>query len=140
MFEHFTEQSRRVIFYSRYECASFGASALAPEHILLGLLREDKKLAKLLGNDALDVESIRSQVAANTPRNAVPTSPIDPPLTEATKRALALAAKESELLGDNCIDTAHLLLGLLAENDSLAVRMLNSQGITLTGLRQHTTN
>ena len=44
MFERYTEKARRVIFFSRYEASQFGASQIEAEHILLGLLREDKNL------------------------------------------------------------------------------------------------
>ncbi len=44
MFERYTEKARRVIFFARYEASQFGAQAIEPEHILLGLMREDKVL------------------------------------------------------------------------------------------------
>ena len=46
MFERYTEKARRVIFFARYEASQFGAHAIEPEHVLLGLLREDKLLAQ----------------------------------------------------------------------------------------------
>ena len=42
MFERYTEKARRVIFFARYEASQFGAPAIEPEHLLLGLMREDK--------------------------------------------------------------------------------------------------
>jgi ATP-dependent Clp protease ATP-binding subunit ClpC len=47
MFERYTEKARRVVFFARYEAGQFGSQAIEPEHILLGLLREDKQLACL---------------------------------------------------------------------------------------------
>ncbi|PYS55657.1 MAG: hypothetical protein DMF76_25720, partial [Acidobacteria bacterium] len=50
MFERYTEIARRTIFFARYEASQFGASTIAPEHLLLGLSREDKPLfARFLG-------------------------------------------------------------------------------------------
>ena len=46
MFERYTEKARRVIFFARYEASQFGAQAIEAEHILLGLLREDKQLTQ----------------------------------------------------------------------------------------------
>ena len=43
MFERYTEKARRVIFFARYEASQFGAIQIEAEHILLGLIREDKK-------------------------------------------------------------------------------------------------
>jgi ATP-dependent Clp protease ATP-binding subunit ClpC len=52
MFERYTEKARRVIFFARYEASQFGAQWIETEHILLGLLREDKPLViRLFGSD-----------------------------------------------------------------------------------------
>jgi ATP-dependent Clp protease ATP-binding subunit ClpC len=137
MFERFTPKARRVIFFSRYECASYNATALGPEHVLLGLLREDRNLTQKLTGAPLDTESIRAEVAANMQPTTTPASPLDPKLTDATKCALALAAKESEQLGHAHIGTGHLTLGLLAEGNSLAARILNARGVRLEAYREH---
>ena len=44
MFEQYTERARRVIFFARYEASQFGSPYIEAEHILLGILREDKTL------------------------------------------------------------------------------------------------
>ena len=45
MFERYTEKARRVIFFARYEASQYGSPYIETEHLLLGLLREDKVLA-----------------------------------------------------------------------------------------------
>jgi ATP-dependent Clp protease ATP-binding subunit ClpC len=42
MFERYTEKARRTIFFARYEASRFGSPYIEAEHLLLGLLREDK--------------------------------------------------------------------------------------------------
>lgn len=64
MFEHYTEKSRRVMFFARYEACQFGREQIEPEHLLLGLLREDKPLAMWLVKTSAQVESIRAQMEA----------------------------------------------------------------------------
>jgi hypothetical protein len=44
MFERYTEKARCVIFFARYAASQFGSPYIEPEHLLLGLLREDKAL------------------------------------------------------------------------------------------------
>ncbi len=44
MFERYTEKARRVIFFARYEASQFGSPNIESEHMLMGLLREDKGL------------------------------------------------------------------------------------------------
>jgi ATP-dependent Clp protease ATP-binding subunit ClpC len=68
MFERYTEKARRTIFFARYEASQFGSLYITTEHLLLGLLREDKALAnRFLGSHAA-VESIRKQIEATRHR------------------------------------------------------------------------
>ena len=63
MFERYTEMARRVIFFARYEASLFGAPMIEPEHLLLGLSREDKPLfARFLTDVKQSLESIRGQI------------------------------------------------------------------------------
>jgi ATP-dependent Clp protease ATP-binding subunit ClpC len=59
MFERFTEKTRRVIFFSRYKACQFGSHYIETEHLLLGLLREDKPLTNRFLRSHASVESIR---------------------------------------------------------------------------------
>ena len=59
MFERYTEKARRVIFFARYEASQFGSPYIETEHLLLGLLREDKALTNRFLRSHASVESIR---------------------------------------------------------------------------------
>jgi Clp amino terminal domain, pathogenicity island component len=48
MFERYTERARRVIFFARYDASNYGSSTIESEHLLLGLLREDRNLIQRL--------------------------------------------------------------------------------------------
>ena len=77
MFERYTEKARRTIFFGRYEASQFGSPYIETEHLLLGLLREDKALANRLLRSHTAVESIRKQIEGHTtPGEKVPTSEI----------------------------------------------------------------
>jgi ATP-dependent Clp protease ATP-binding subunit ClpC len=136
MFERYTEKARRVIFFSRYEASQFGASQIEAEHILLGLLREDKNLtAQFFHRSHANVELIRREIEGRaTLRDRISTE-IDLPLSEGAKRALSFAAEESELLGNRHIGTEHLLLGLLREENSIAAEVLYGRGLRLSDIR-----
>jgi ATP-dependent Clp protease ATP-binding subunit ClpC len=64
MFERYTEKARRVIFFARYEASQFGSPYIETEHLLLGLLREDKALTNRFLRSHASVESIRKQIEA----------------------------------------------------------------------------
>jgi ATP-dependent Clp protease ATP-binding subunit ClpC len=137
MFERYTEKARRVIFFSRYEASQFGASQIEAEHILLGLLREDKNLtARFFHRSRANLELIRKEIENRTVMRDRIFSQIDLPLSGEAKQALAFAAEESELLGNRHIGTEHLLLGLLRAEDSIAAEVLYGRGLRLPEVRQ----
>ena len=136
MFEHYTEKARRVIFFGRYEARQFGSPYIETEHLLLGLLREDKALTHRFLHSQANVESIRNQIEAHTTFREKTSTSVDVPLSNESKRVLAYAAEEAERLSDKHIGTEHLLLGLLRERRTFAAQLLNSQGLSLDRTRE----
>ncbi|HYX68293.1 MAG TPA: ATP-dependent Clp protease ATP-binding subunit, partial [Terriglobales bacterium] len=136
MFERYTEKARRVIFFARYEASQFGSPYIETEHLLLGLLREDKALTNRFLRSHASVESIRKQIEGHTTiREKVSTS-VDLPLSNECKRVLAYAAEEAERLGHKHIGTEHLLLGLLREEKCFAAEILHERGLRLSTIRE----
>ncbi len=136
MFERYTEKARRIIFFARYEASQFGSPYIETEHLLLGLLREDKVLTHrfLRGHEA--VESIRKQIENASPRREKVSTSVDLPLSNEGKRVLAYAAEEAERLGHKNIGPEHLLLGMLREEKAFAAQLLNEQGVRLSFVRE----
>ena len=62
MFERYTEKARRVIFFARYEASQFGSPYIETEHMLLGLLREDPALTKVVLPSRSSVDAIRKEI------------------------------------------------------------------------------
>jgi ATP-dependent Clp protease ATP-binding subunit ClpC len=136
MFERYTEKARRVIFFARYEASQFGSPYIETEHLLLGLLREDKALTNRFLRSHASVESIRKQIEGHTTiREKVSTS-VDLPLSNECKRVLAYAAEEAERLSHKHIGTEHLLLGLLREEKCFAAEILHERGLRLLAIRE----
>jgi len=136
MFERYTEKARRTIFFARYEASEFGSPYIETEHLLLGLLREDKTVANTFLRWPGSVESIRKQVEDLTViREKVSTS-VDLPLSNECKRILDYATEEADHLSHRDIGTAHLFLGMLREQDCLAAKLLNERGVHLETARE----
>ena len=136
MFERYTEKARRVIFFARYEASNFASPYIETEHLLLGLLREDKALTHRFLRSHRPVESIRKQIDENTTiREKVSTS-VDLPLSNECKRVLAYAAEEAERLAHTHIGTEHLLLGLLREENCFAAKILQERGLQAPAIRE----
>src|SRR5881275_688915 len=136
MFERYTERARRVIFFARYEASQFGSTTIETEHLLLGLIREDKNLTNRFLRNHSSIESIRKEIEGRTTiREKVSTS-IDLPLSNECKRILAYAAEEAERLNHRHIGTEHLLLGILREEKCVAAEILHERGLRLNAIRE----
>jgi hypothetical protein len=136
VFERYTEKARRTIFFARYEASQFGSPYIESEHLLLGLLREDKALTNLFLRSHAAVESIRRQIESHTLfREKVSTS-VDLPLSSECIRVLAYAAEEAERLSHKHIGTEHLWLGLLREEKCFAAAILRERGLAPEQLRE----
>jgi ATP-dependent Clp protease ATP-binding subunit ClpC len=115
MFELYTENARRVIFFARYEAAEHGSSYIFPEHVFLGLIRESRtSIAPLFGGEE-QLERICARVDGAISRREKVPGHVDLPLDNSTKRVLAFAAEEAELAEEHWLDSGYLLLGLLRE-------------------------
>lgn len=142
MFERYTEKARRVIFFARYEASNYGSKTIAPEHLLLGLVREDKTLANrfFTSRAAFNAEIIRQEIDSRTVRREKLPQTMELALTPETKRVLVFAFEESERLQNRYIGTEHLLLGLLREERSMAAEILFERGLRLNVVRQEIMN
>src|SRR5687767_12253470 len=136
MFERYTEKARRVIFFARYEASQFGAPAIEPEHLLLGLMREDKTLTgRFFPRAQVSIESIRKEIEGRTLLREKISTSVELPLAPETKHVLAYAHEESDRLQHRHIGTEHLLLGLLREERSMAAEILYERGLRLNAVR-----
>ena len=136
MFERYTEKARRIVFFARYEASTFGAPCIETEHLLLGILREDKALANrfLPSNDS--VAFIRQRIRDLTPLREKISTSVDLPLSHESKRVLAYSAEEAEKLKHAHIGPEHLLLGLLREEKCLAASLLQERGLSIERVRE----
>src|SRR5438309_855289 len=136
VFERYTEKARRVIFFARYEASQYGSPYIETEHLLLGLMREDKALANRFLRIHGSIESIRKEIESRiTIRERISTS-VEVPLSQECKRILNYAAEEAERLGHKHVGTEHLLLGILREEKCFGAEILMERGLRLSTLRE----
>ena len=142
MFERYTEKARRVIFFARYEASNYGSKTIAPEHLLLGLVREDKTLGNrfFTSRHAFNPDLIRQEIDGRTVRREKLPQTMELALTPETKRVLVFAFEESDRLQNRYIGTEHLLLGLLREERSIAAEVLFERGLRLSVVREEIMN
>jgi len=134
MFEDYSEAARRIIFFARYEASQFSSPYIETEHLLLGLLRQDKRLISPLVRSSVE-NSIRGETERRSKKHEKISTAVALPLSDGSKRALAYAAEEAERLGHKQISTGDMLLGLLREEEGRAAKLLNERGVEISALR-----
>lgn len=137
MWQRFTERARRIIYFAQEEAGRLNESAVSPEHILLGLAREqDSIAARVLNRMGIKLEEVRAKIEGQLVKSSVERPAQDMQLTPASKKVIDLAYEEARRLKNGYIGSEHVLLGLIAENDSIAARALVSRGADLQKTRE----
>ena len=126
MFERYTEKARRVIFFARYEASQFGSPYIETEHLLLGLLREDKALTNRFLRSHASVDSIRKQIETTPPSARKSPPRVDLPLSNECKRVLAYAAEEAERLGTSTSEPSICCWASCAKKNALPRKSFRS--------------
>jgi ATP-dependent Clp protease ATP-binding subunit ClpA len=137
MFERYTEPARRVIFFARYEAAQLGSDSIGTEHLLLGLIRENKGLpARLLRERNVSTRAIRAEIEGAAFQHEMVSTSVDIPLSAEARRVLGHADKEAETMLHEHIGPEHLLLGLLWVTEGVAAEILARNGLRLARVRE----
>jgi len=115
MFERYTENARRSVFYGRYEATQRGLPQIETPCLLLGILRADKDLMlRLLPGGPDEPDRLRTDVEAGLPKTSrTIAASVDLPLSDPAKRALVYTENEAKRRSHWCIEPRHLLFGLL---------------------------
>jgi ATP-dependent Clp protease ATP-binding subunit ClpC len=136
--ERFTQRARHVLSLAQEEAEKLGHSYIGSEHVLIGLIREEGGVAgRVLRELGLEEQRVQamverlSGVGTRTPFTKIELSP-------STKRILELAVDEARRLGQHYISTEHLLLGLVRQNEGVAMDVLRKFGISAEQVRRQT--
>ena len=90
MFERYCEAARRTLFFARFETSQLGGVAIETEHVLLGLLRDNKGLTRTIFTRAqLTYADVHREIEARGAGERVSTS-VEIPFSAETKRVLQL--------------------------------------------------
>ena len=127
-------QSSRALTLAFEAAAELGHSYVGSEHILLGLAMEGTgTAARCLRSYGFDDKRIRGLLIEAVGRGAAGSRPAQG-FTPRAKNVIEAAAAEAESQGQSLVDTQHLLLAILREGDSLALRLLSTGGLDGKGI------
>ena len=132
MIDRFTEQAREAIGMAVEAAEELGHSYVGTEHLLIGLLREKSGVAaRVLEGCGVRVEKvtelINQLIAPNQSVGMAERSTYTPSAT----RVLENSYREAVRFKAPLIGTEHLLISMIRESDCVAVRLLNTMGISI---------
>jgi Clp amino terminal domain, pathogenicity island component len=132
MFERFTAYARRAVVTAQEEARELNHNYIGTEHLLLALLHrpdgipneEDGGASAILEEFGMTRDSVREEVIdkVGVGKGKAKTGHI--PFTPRAKKVLELALREALQLHHNYIGTEHLLLGLIREDEGVAVQIM----------------
>jgi hypothetical protein len=137
-FERFTDRARSVLGQSETEAHRLGHGFVGTEHILLALFEVPESLALKVLDELGVAKSMVEEKVAGLIKPAEPSEEGKLPFTPRAKGVLRTAVEEALQLGHNYIGTEHLLLGLFADEDSIAAKVLQDLGASQDIVRDRT--
>jgi ATP-dependent Clp protease ATP-binding subunit ClpC len=122
--EIFSERANKILSIANQESQRLGHECVDPEHLLLGILKEDTGIgATALKNLGVDFQQIRQETERLIGKTACMAAG-QLPLAPRTNKILEFAVQEAKDIKRDCVGTEHLLLGLLRERDGIVFNIL----------------
>ncbi len=128
----FSQRIKDVLTYSKEEAIRLGNKEISPEHLFLGILREGEGVAiNVLTSLRVNLYDLRKNIeaalSASGPIKVTETDNI--PLLKSSERVLKLVYLEAKSLRNTTIDTGHLLLAIIKDENSVISRVLYEHNI-----------
>ena len=131
MWQRFTSEARKIVFYAQEEAQKCGEGYVSTEHLLLGVCRQPNSAgAQVLLAFDLTVDQVVAEVLKSLPQGDSRPSQ-DMTLTPRAKRVIDLAYSEARDMNNDYIGSEHIVLGLTREGDGIAGRVLAKLGVDL---------
>ena len=128
-FSGFTSKANDALNYAIQIAESLGHSYIGSEHIVLGLLKEGTGVAYVvLDQNNIKYEEFLEKLV-NTVGRGEPVKLTPNDFTPRSKRILEMSTMEARMLGHQYFGTEHILMAILHESDSYAIKFLSDSGV-----------
>jgi len=139
MDSQFSQRVKDILGYSKEEAIRLGNSHISPEHLFLGILRDGEGVAvEILINQGIDLlvlkGSLEKSIKVESPVPVADHEII--PLLRSTERILKLVYLEAKALKSSTIDSEHLLLAILKDENALVTRFLSELDVDYQSVRR----
>ena len=130
----FTENAQAALNAAGESAHKLGHTYIGSEHILMGLLYKGNSVAaNLLAAKGITYEKVSEAVAESIGVGEA-VEGMRPESTPRAARIIEMSAEEARLTGQTFVGTEHILMALLKESDSVAVRLLKNEGVNIAEL------
>jgi ATP-dependent Clp protease ATP-binding subunit ClpC len=130
MNEMFTEAARKAIEHARDEASRLKHDYIGTEHLLLGLIRLGEGHAvEVIANLGLELEDLKASIEEVVQPSGGTLTMGQLPLTARAKKTLEVSGQEARALKSKDIDTEHILLALLKDEEGVAAQVLSTYEI-----------
>jgi ATP-dependent Clp protease ATP-binding subunit ClpC len=139
MDSQFSQRVKDILGYSKEEAIRLGNSHISPEHLFLGILRDGESVAiEILMNQGIDLQVLKGSLEKSIKvESPVPVADHEViPLLRSTERILKLVYLEAKALKSSTIDTEHLLLAILKDENALVTRFLSELDVDYQSVRK----
>ena len=142
MDDNFSSRVKDVISYSKEEALRLGHKQIGTEHLLLGMLRDGGgKAISILNSIDIDLDELRKNIELLNPA-IIDSSELklnekkNLHLTRQAERALKTTFLEAKLFQNNSINTAHLLLCILRNDNDPVTKILGKMNIDYDNVKE----
>ncbi|HDL02507.1 MAG: ATP-dependent Clp protease ATP-binding subunit [Candidatus Zixiibacteriota bacterium] len=126
MNEMFTELARKAIEFAREEAARLRHDYIGTEHLLLGLIRlGEGRAIEIINNLGLEAPDLKASIEEVVQPAGGTMTMGQLPLTARAKKTLEVSGQEARALKSKDIDTEHILLALLKDEEGVAAQVLS---------------
>ncbi len=126
MNEMFTELARKAIEYARDEASRLRHDYIGTEHLLLGLIKlGDGRAIEIVTNLGIDPQELKGSIEEVVQPSGGTMTMGQLPLTARAKKTLEVSGQEARALKSKDIDTEHILLALLKDEEGVAAQVLS---------------
>ncbi len=135
----FSQRIKDVLSYSKEEAIRLGNTEIGPEHLFLGILREGEGIAiDVLVTLGANLYELRKDIEGSlNPSGPVKISSSENiPLLKSSERILKLVYLEAKSLNKSTIDTGHLLLAILKDENGIVSKVLSNHSIIYDKVRK----
>ena len=132
MSNEFTQQVSDIVVYGKEEANRLLNDHIEPEHLLLGILRDGEcKAAEILKSFYLDLKGIKNELETQLREKSILENySQDISFSEEASKILTLSKLEARLMNDEKVDTPHILLAIMRDNQNNAYKILEKNDVT----------